>query len=48
MEEAIEYYDKSIEYCQVTGNIVEATKPLNNIGSIYLEHFENLKGHGVL
>ena len=43
MEEAIKYYDKSIEYCQATGNIVEATKPINNIGSIYSDHFENSK-----
>lgn len=41
MEEAIKYYDKSIKYCQQTGNMAEATKPINNIGGIYLDYFEN-------
>lgn len=41
MNEAIESFDKSIVYCQETGNMAEATKPINNIGGIYLDHFEN-------
>lgn len=41
IEEAIENYKKSIIYHEKTGNFMEATRPINNIGTIYADHYAN-------
>lgn len=41
MKDAIDFFDRSIQYCQEIGDMAEATKPINNIAGIYIDHFEN-------
>ncbi|MBU5437475.1 AAA family ATPase [Tissierella sp. MSJ-40] len=39
MGESIEKYEKSITFFQNNGNYLESTKPMNNIGNIYAQHY---------
>ncbi|MCQ4924198.1 diguanylate cyclase [Tissierella carlieri] len=41
INEAIENYEKSILYHQETDSLIEATRPINNIGTIYADHYAN-------
>lgn len=41
LEEAVENYEKSIMYHQETDSIIEATRPINNIGNIYADNYAN-------
>lgn len=43
LEEAIKYYEKSIIYHQETDSLIEATRPINNIGTIYADHYSDNK-----
>ncbi|MDR7857303.1 diguanylate cyclase [Tissierella sp.] len=42
IEKAIENYEQSIFYHQKTGNLVEATRPINNIGTIYADYYSDI------
>lgn len=41
VKEAIDNYEKSIAYHKETDSLIEATRPINNIGSIYADHYSN-------
>lgn len=42
IEEAIENYEKSIVYNQETGNFIDSTRPINNIGTIYADFYSDI------
>lgn len=41
VKEAIENYEKSILYHKETDSLIEATRPINNIGIIYADYYAN-------
>ncbi len=41
VQEAIDNYEKSILYHQEYDSLIEATRPINNIGTIYADHYAN-------
>ncbi|MFA5577081.1 MAG: diguanylate cyclase [Tissierellaceae bacterium] len=43
MEASVECYGKSIRYFTESGNIADATRPINNLGNIYSGHYDDLK-----
>ncbi|MCK9444218.1 MAG: diguanylate cyclase [Tissierellaceae bacterium] len=43
MEESVKCYGKSIRYFTESGNIADATRPINNLGNIYSGHYDDLK-----
>lgn len=43
VDNSIKYYEKSIEYYGNFGNVTDATRPINNIGNIYMEHYGNME-----
>jgi diguanylate cyclase (GGDEF)-like protein len=42
VEVARDYFEKSIEYFSKSGDLLESNLPINNIGVIYGDHFDNL------
>ncbi len=39
MEEATQYYEKSIAYYEEIGEFLEVTRPINNISNIYVDYY---------
>ncbi|MBS4537214.1 diguanylate cyclase [Clostridium sp. D2Q-11] len=42
LKDALKYYEKSVFYYEKTNNILEITKPINNLGLIYGEYYGNI------
>lgn len=41
LDEAVEYYEKSIEYNESIGDFIEVTRPINNLANIYVDNYAN-------